>query len=338
MSALKLAVLDQSVAVAGRHNDVSIRETLAFARLSESLGYHRFWLAEHHNHDSIAGSSPEVLLAAVAATTTRIRIGSAGIMLPNYSTYKVAEQFRVLEALAPGRVDLGVGRAPGTDRRTSFALNPNVDQDSEHFPAHVRDLRAWTRGEPLQKGHVFEGLRAFPQGPTAPELWVLGSSDYGAQVAAHFGMPYCFAHFITDGQGVDHAMALYHAHYQPSDLRPKPYASVCVWALAAETEAEALRLFSTRERWRMARDRGELLPMMPPEEAQAHPYSEAERGKILQMRMNALIGTASQVGDRLRALAERVGAQEIAVLTWTHDPDARRRSYELLAEEFNLSA
>ena len=230
MSILHLSVLDQSVAVAGKGHDDSIRETLAFARHCEDLGFHRFWMAEHHNHDSIAGSAPEVLMAAVAATTARMRIGSAGIMLPNYSTFKVAEQFRVLEALAPGRIDLGVGRAPGTDRRTAFALNPNVDQDSEHFPAHVRDLLAWTQGKPLVRGHAFEGLRAFPQGSTSPQVWVLGSSEFGAQVAAHFGLPYSFAHFITDGQGVEQAMQMYHRNYQPSERHPTPYASVCVWA------------------------------------------------------------------------------------------------------------
>lgn len=336
MSALKLAVLDQSVAIAGVPHEASIRATVQFAQECEALGYHRFWMAEHHNHDSIAGSCPEILMAAVAATTARIRIGSAGIMLPNYATYKVAEQFRVLEALAPGRIDLGVGRAPGSDRRTSFALNPNVDQDSEHFPAHLRDLMAWTRCQPLQQGHVFEGLRAFPHGSSAPETWVLGSSDYGAQVAAHFGLPYCFAHFITDGQGVDNVLRLYIDNYQPSERHPLPYASVCVWALAADTEAEALRLFATRERWRMARDRGRLLAMMPPEEALAHPYTEAERGRILQMRMNALIGSAEQVADKLRELARRVNVQEVAILTWTYDQAARRRSYELLAEAFSL--
>ncbi|MFN0318074.1 MAG: LLM class flavin-dependent oxidoreductase [Burkholderiales bacterium] len=333
---MQLSVLDQSVAVQGRPHDESIRETLAFARHCEALGFHRFWMAEHHNHDSISGTAPEVLMAAVAATTQRIRVGSAGIMLPNYSTFKVAEQFRVLEAIAPGRIDLGVGRAPGTDRRTAFALNPNVDQDSEHFPSHVRDLLAWTQGQPLASGHVFEGLRAFPSGATAPEVWVLGSSDFGAQVAAHFGLPHSFAHFITDGQGADQALEIYHRNYRPSERHPNPYASLCVWALAADTEEEALRLFSTRERWRMARDRGILLPMVPPEEALAHPYSEAERGKILQMRMNAIIGTGAQVADRLRELAQRVNAQEVVVLTWTYDSQARWHSYELLAKEFGL--
>lgn len=333
---LHLSVLDQSIAVQGRPQEASIRETLAFAKHCETLGFHRFWMAEHHNHDSISGTSPEILMAAVAATTERIRIGSAGIMLPNYSTFKVAEQFRVLEALAPGRIDLGVGRAPGTDRRTSFALNPNVDQDSEHFPSHVRDLQAWLKGEPLAKGHTFEGLRAFPSGTTVPEVWILGSSDFGAQVAAYFGLPYCFAHFITEGQGVDQAMEIYRSTYRPSERHPTPYASVCVWALAADSEEEALRLFSTRERWRMARDRGLLLPMLPPEECLQHPYSEAERGKILQMRLNAMIGTAPQVADKLRALAQRVQAQEVAVLTWTYDSEARWHSYQLLAKEFGL--
>jgi luciferase family oxidoreductase group 1 len=183
---------------------------------------------------------------------------------------------------------------------------------------------------------VFEGLRAFPSGATVPEVWVLGSSDFGAQVAAHFGLPYCFAHFITDGQGVEQAMEIYHRNYRPSQRHPAPYSALCVWGLAADTEHEALRLFSTRERWRMARDRGILLPMMPPEEAMAHPYTEAERGKILQMRLNAIIGTGEQVASKLRELAQRVKAQEVAVLTWTYDSQARWHSYDLLAKEFGL--
>ncbi|MSQ59727.1 MAG: LLM class flavin-dependent oxidoreductase [Betaproteobacteria bacterium] len=333
---MQISVLDQSVAVQGRLHEESIRETMAFARHCEALGFHRFWMAEHHNHDSISGTAPEILMAAVAATTQRIRVGSAGIMLPNYSTFKVAEQFRVLEAIAPGRIDLGVGRAPGTDRRTAFALNPNVDQDSEHFPSNVRDLLAWIEGKPLASGHVFQGLRAFPSGGTAPEVWVLGSSDFGAQVAAHFGLPHSFAHFITDGQGAEEALETYRRNYRPSERHPTPYASLCVWALAADTEQEALRLFSTRECWRMARDRGILLPMVPPEEAMAHPYSEAERGKILQMRTKAIIGTGAQVADRLRELAQRVNAQEIVILTWTYDSQARWHSYDLLAKEFGL--
>ena len=192
---MRLSVLDQSTTASGRSPDASIRETMALARHVESLGYARYWLAEHHSSDSQAGTAPEVLMAAIAATTTRIRVGSAGVMLPHYSALKVAEQFRVLEAIAPGRIDMGLGRAPGSDGRTAMALNPNAAAAAEQFPAMVRDLLAWTRGEALPDGHPFRAVTAQPTGPTAPEPWILGSSAYGAQVAAFFGLPYCFAHF-----------------------------------------------------------------------------------------------------------------------------------------------
>jgi luciferase family oxidoreductase group 1 len=247
---LRLSVLDQSTIVSGRTPAESIRESLALARYCEALGYSRYWLAEHHNSGSQAGTAPEVLIAAIAATTSRIRVGSAGVMLPHYSALKVAEQFRVLEAIAPGRIDLGLGRAPGSDGRTAFALNPLADTAAEQFPAQVRDLLAWVAGEKLIEGHPFRDVVAQPLGPTAPEVWILGSSGYGAQVAAYFGLPYCFAHFITDGRGTAEALALYRAQYRPSARFPEPYAGVCVWALAAESEVEAERLFTSRVVWR----------------------------------------------------------------------------------------
>src|SRR5215472_2937118 len=206
---LRLSVLDQSTAVTGRSPDTSIRESLALAKHCEALGYARYWCAEHHNSASQAGTAPEILISAIAATTTRIRVGSAGVMLPHYSSLKVAEQFRVLEAIAPGRIDLGLGRAPGSDGRTAFALNPLAETAADHFPAQVRDLLAWLAGEKLLAGHPFRDIIAQPGGPTMPEVWMLGSSEYGPQVAAYFGLPFCFAHFITDGRGVEQAMALY---------------------------------------------------------------------------------------------------------------------------------
>jgi len=205
---MKLSVLDQSASVSGRSEDASIRETLELAKLCEDLGYARFWVSEHHNHPAIVGTAPEILMAAIAATTKRIRIGSAGIMLPHYSALKVAEQFRVLEALAPGRIDMGLGRAPGSDRLTAYALNPKADSAADHFPDQIRDLMAWVADEPLPDAHPFRQIRAHPTGPFTPETWILGSSDYGAQVAAHFGLPYCFAYFFTDGQGVESALDL----------------------------------------------------------------------------------------------------------------------------------
>jgi hypothetical protein len=181
---MRLSVLDQSVAVAGRPHDQSIRNTVALAKHCETLGYERFWVSEHHNHPTIVGTAPEIVMAAIAATTERIRIGSAGIMLPHYAPFKVAEVFRVLDALAPGRIDMGLGRAPGSDGRTAFALNPAANERPEHFPSDVRDLMAWVQDEPLVNGHPFAAVKAFPQGTTSPEVWILGSSDYGAQVAA----------------------------------------------------------------------------------------------------------------------------------------------------------
>ena len=186
---LKLSVLDQSAAVTGRAQAAAIVQTLALAQHAEALGYHRFWVSEHHSHPSIVGSAPEVLMAAIAATTSRIRIGSAGVMLPHYAPLKVAEQFRVLEALAPGRIDLGVGRAPGSDMRTARLLRQSAQQSSDDFPIQVRELQAWVTGREgidLPEGHPGHGVTANPTGPTSPTLWMLGSSDYGAQLAAHF--------------------------------------------------------------------------------------------------------------------------------------------------------
>ncbi|MBN8928803.1 MAG: luciferase [Rhodospirillales bacterium 69-11] len=335
---LRLSVLDQSTVVTGRTPDTSIRESIRLAQHCEALGYHRYWCAEHHNSESQAGTAPEILIAAIAATTTRIRIGSAGVMLPHYSSLKVAEQFRVLDAIAPGRIDLGLGRAPGSDGLTAYALNPQAETAAEHFPAQVRDLLAWIAGTPLMEGHPFRTIRAQPQGPTRPEVWILGSSDYGAQVAAYFGLPFCFAHFITDGGGAAQALSLYREGYRPSADHPTPHAAICVWGMAAETEAEAARLFTSRELWRLGRDRGVFTALPSPEEAAAHTYSEAERARVQRLRERAFYGTPDHVAARLRTLATELGVDELAVLTTLHDPEARRRSYALLAEAFGLAA
>jgi luciferase family oxidoreductase group 1 len=333
---LRLSVLDQSTVISGRLPDASIRESLDLARHCDALGYHRYWCAEHHNSDSIAGTAPEVLMAAIAATTHQIRVGSAGVMLPHYATLKVAEQFRVLDAIAPGRIDLGLGRAPGSDGLTAHALNPNAATAAEQFPAQVRDLLAWVTGGALAEGHPFRSVRAQPVGATAPEVWILGSSDYGAQVAAFFGLPYCFAHFITDGEGAAQALHLYRETFRPSAFLSAPKSALCVWAMAAETQAEAARLFTSRELFRLGRDRGIYNPLPSPEEAAAHHYSASDRVRIEQTRARGIYGTPDVVGDRLRALAEELGVQEVAILTTLHSAAARRHSYTLLAREFGM--
>ncbi len=334
--ALRLSILDQSVAAAGKGHDDTIRQTLALAEQAEAWGYHRFWVSEHHSHPSIVGSAPEILMAAIAARTQRIRIGSAGVMLPHYAPYKVAEQFRVLDALAPGRIDLGVGRAPGSDGRTAQVLNPDR-YASERFPQQVMELQAWVQGQDLPPGHPGHGIHAYPAAATAPTLWMLGSSDYGAQLAAHLGMPYAFAWFITDGQGADNALAIYRETFKPSTLLRQPHATVCVWALAADTDEEAWRLFDSRARWRMDRNLGRLGPLLPPEQA-LREYSAAEQMALDKLRANAIVGSASTVGSRLRQLAQRLAVDELVLITWTHDAQAQRRSFELLAPEFSLTA
>jgi len=342
MTGFTLSALDQSSIASGRTPGEAIRETIALAQHCEALGFRRYWCAEHHNSASHAGSAPEVLLAAIGAVTRRIRIGSAGVMLPHYSSLKVAEQFRVLEAIAPGRVDLGVGRAPGSDGRTAFALNPNANQAADRFPAQVMEVLGWL-GEGLPENHPFRSIVAQPNVATRPKMWILGSSDYGAQVAGYFGLPYCFAHFFSDGGGSEQAVAVYRESFQPKPDMPgrlaAPHPALGVYCLVADTEAEARRLFQSRELWRLKRDRGLYLPLPSVEEAEAYVYSDLERARVEKMRDTAMVGAPEQVKARLEALAAAHGGiAEFAVITHCHDPEARRRSYTLLAEAFGMKA
>ena len=333
---MRLGILDQSIAAAGRPQAEAIRNTVALAEHCERLGYGRFWVSEHHNHPTIVGTAPEILVAGMAARTSRIRIGSAGVMLPHYAPFKVAEQFRVLDALAPGRIDLGLGRAPGSDGLTAFALNPRANERPAEFPADIRDLQAWLKAEPLPEGHPFRRLGAFPQGDTAPQIWLLGSSNYGAQVAAWFGLPYAFAWFFTDGRGAREALGLYREHYKPSADWPKPYSAICVWALAADSEEEAQFHFGPRLRWRLGRDRGVFLPLESAEKAAAYEYSGGEAARLARFRQEAIVGRPDRVVERIAAIGEDLGVDEVAVVTWTHDEAARRRSYALIAEAWGI--
>jgi luciferase family oxidoreductase group 1 len=335
---VKLSVLDQSVAVEGRGQDHALRDTLDLAVHCEALGYQRFWVSEHHGLPTIVGSAPEILMAAIAARTTRIRIGSAGVMLPHYAALKVAEQFRVLDALAPGRIDLGVGRAPGSDGRTARALNPNAAGAADDFPQQVQALQAWTRGQAL------EGIHAYPEPPPgsgferAPEIWMLGSSDYGAQLAAYLGLPYAFAYFFMDGQGVEQALGLYRELYRPSERHPNPQPTICVWALVADTDEQAQHQALSRDRWRLDRQTGRLGPLRWPDEIAAHGFTPAEIAQLAPMRSRAFVGSATRVGAQLRRLAAELQLDHLVVNTWACDPAVRRHSYALLAREFGLAA
>jgi luciferase family oxidoreductase group 1 len=330
---LKLSVLDQSPSAHRCEQSQSIRDTLELAQRCEAWGYHRFWVSEHHSHPAIVGSAPEVLMAAIAARTQRIRIGSAGIMLPHYAALKVAEQFRVLDALAPGRIDLGIGRAPGSDQRTARLLNPH-GLGAQDFPQQALELQAWVQGRDLPPDHPGHGVKAVPTGQTAPQLWMLGSSDYGAQLAAYLGWPYAFAWFITDGQGAEQALHLYRSQFMSSAQQPAPHAALCVWALVADTAEEAWHEFESRQRFRMDRRLGRLGPLLPPDQARRD-YAPEEQAELQALRRQALVGTAGEVARRLKDLASLLQAQEVVVISWTHGLQARLRSYELLAETFD---
>jgi len=330
-----LSVLDQSPVRSGGTPADAIHETLDLARAADRLGYHRYWLAEHHSTAGLAGSSPEVLIGRVAALTSRIRVGSGGVMLTHYSPLKVAESFRVLETLFPGRIDLGIGRAPGSDPLTARALSHGPGAlGLEHFPNQIADLIAFI-GDGLPAGHPFAGVRAMPTGPTAPDVWLLGSSGDSAAYAAHFGTAFSFAHFINDEGGAEVVRA-YREHFRPSPRLDAPRASVAAFAVCADTEAEAERLARSRDLFLVRLRTGRPGPYPSVEEALAYPYAPHELAIVRHTRRRTITGAPERARERLLALADEYGVDELVVVTITHSPKARLRSYELLAEAFGL--
>ena len=333
---LRVSVLDQSPVRSGMTAAEAVHETLELARAAERLGYHRYWLAEHHATPGLAGSCPEVLIGQVAARTARIRVGSGGVMLSHYSALKVAETFRTLETLFPGRIDLGIGRAPGSDRRTARALRdaPAIPE-AEFFPDQVADLLGYLRDE-LPAGHPFAGVRAMPDGAGEPEVWLLGSSDQSAALAAHFGAAFSFAHFIN-GDGGAEITRDYVRSFRPSPSLAAPQASAAVFVVCADTEAEARRLARSRELFILRLHTGRPGRYPSVEEAEAYPYTAHEQAIVEYNRQRTIAGTPEQVRERLLAMAGDYGVEELVIVTITHDPKARLRSYELVAQAFELS-
>jgi luciferase family oxidoreductase group 1 len=318
-----LSILDQSPIVHGATPREAVAATIALAKRAEELGYHRYWLAEHHASANLADASPEVLLARLTGETARIRLGSGGIMLPHYSAFKVAEVFRMLDALAPDRIDLGVGRAPGGTRIVSAALQ---SRDSDLFPQQVQEVLAYLGGE-LPDPRL-RGLIAQPTGDTSPAMWVLGSSDFGARLAAQFGLPYSFAQFIGgDYPQVTHA---YRQLFEPSAHLAKPHCMVTIAAIVAPTDEEADVLSQPGLLSRMRRLRGISAPFPSLAEAQAYPWTDLEKAEAIASR-NMIIGSPATVRARIDALVEKYGADEVMVLTIAPDYATRQRSYELLA-------
>jgi luciferase family oxidoreductase group 1 len=320
--AIPLSVLDQSPIVHGATPREAVEATIALARRAEELGYRRYWLAEHHATASLADASPEVLLARLTGETSRIRLGSGGIMLPHYSAFKVAETFRMLDALAPDRIDLGVGRAPGGTRLVSAALRSG---DPMLFPEQVQETLAYLAGETDPR---LRELIAQPAGETSPAVWILGSSDFGARLAAQLGLPYSFAQFI--GGEYPEIMQLYRRSFVPSAYLAAPYAMVTVAAIVAPTDAEADLISLPALLSRLRRLRGIYAPLPSLAEAQAYPWTPQERAEVAASR-NIIAGSPETVRARIETLVTTYAADEVMVVTIAPDYELRRRSYELLA-------
>jgi len=309
----------------------ALRESIELARRVERMGYHRFWIAEHHGTGGLASSAPEILIGQVLAQTHAIRVGSGGVMLSHYSALKVAEQFRMLEALFPGRVDLGVGRAPGSDQRHAAALSHGPGSlPLDAYPDQVDDLVSYL-SDALPLGHPFADIRATPRVDTAPTVWCLGSSLDSAMIAAELGLPYAFAHFINQEAGT-RAVQLYRQRFKPSRWLEAPQVAVGLSALCAPTEEEAIRLSWSRYCMRFRRGQG----VPTPETALAFDYSPAELAYIEYTRPRSAIGDPPQVHDKIAARLEEFDVDEAILVTITHDFEDRVRSYELIAREFAL--
>jgi len=332
---MKLSVLDQSPIISGHSAAQAIEETLKLARRADELGYTRYWLAEHHAIGALADPCPEVLLARLGAETGRIRVGTGGVLLPYYSAFKVAEVFRMLEALYPGRIDLGIGRAPGGDQRTARAVGGGHFPDAEQFPQQVWELVGHLDGT-LPDDHPFKKVRVQPEGKTAPELWLLGSSDYSGLLAAQLGLRFSFAHFIN-AQGGDAVTRAYKERYQPSGREPEPHAAVCCFVICAETDAEAERRARVVDLRRLEMAYNLDTPVATQEMAEQRVFNVEERAHIQSQRARLVHGSAETCKAKLLKIAERFSADELMVLTITGDYATRIESYELLARAFELS-
>ncbi|MEZ5597661.1 MAG: LLM class flavin-dependent oxidoreductase [Pseudomonadales bacterium] len=333
---LSVGVLDQSPIIEGETAADALANSVALARTAERLGYHRYWVAEHHASGSFAGSAPEILVAHIAAATRHIRVGSGGVMLMHYSPLKVAEVFRVLATLHPDRVDLGIGRAPGGDQLTAVALAYGSRLGLEYFAARLADLLAFIGGTtPFTE--ALAPVQALPEPAVSPQVWVLGSSPDGAMLAAHFGLPFCYAHFISASQ-LEKASKVYRRDFRPSAWLERPRLGLGVAAICADTDAEAMQLARSGEMWRLRFERGEFAPFPNMETVLNQKVTEEDEKLLEARRRRQFTGTAPVVGAALRQLAADHGADELSIVSITPDFASRQHVYELLAPELGLKA
>jgi luciferase family oxidoreductase group 1 len=327
---MNISVLDQAPISEGSTGADALRNTLDLARLTDQLGYSRYWVAEHHGTPMLACSSPEVMIASIGSITHRMRIGSGGVMLPHYSPLKVAETFSILSALFPDRVDLGIGRAPGTDPSTAFALQRDRRQAApDDFPQQFGELLGYLENR-MPPGHPFARLAALPGRPHVPDVWLLGSSEQSALWAADNGLPYCFADFINP-DGVEYAR-LYRERFSPSEMLAEPRMMAASFAVCAETNEDAQRIASSARMARAFLNQGRLIPVPPIEKALAFLAENGSNADSAARPRRAIVGDPSAVKKGIEEVAELYRAAEVMIVTITYDHAARRRSYELIAE------
>ncbi|WP_143307104.1 LLM class flavin-dependent oxidoreductase [Chitinophaga vietnamensis] len=332
MQKIKFGVLDQSIIPRGGNATTAVLRTAELVKVADELGYTRFWVSEHHNLPRIAGSTPEVLIAHLAGEAKRIRVGSGGIMLPNHSSLKVAENFRMLETLFPGRIDLGIGRAPGGDRETSSILNPSNTFSERDFMQQLIDLRSFLTDH-REGGSQYDHIRAIPEAETAPEMWILSSSGGSGQFAAHLGMALSFAHFINPDGGAQ-AVKQYRHYFKPSLQLPEPRVNVGIFGFCSEDE-EALQRWLTEMDFRMLWiETGAKGEYPSYEEIRKIEYTPAHQARINFNRRRMVFGTPAQMRARVKALAEEYGTDEIILSTFNDDLDATKKSMELVANLF----
>ena len=337
MNRVPLSVLDLATVRAGHHSADALRGTTEIARTADDLGSSRCWVAEHHNMPAVASTSPPVLIGHLAANTNRIKVGSGGVMLPNHMPFVVAEQFALLEALYPGRIDLGIGRAPGTDQATATALrgvSPHLTV--EQFPDHLGMVLALL-GDGRVAPERTSKLQATPAPETFPEVWMLGSSTYGAQVAAALGLPFCYAYHFAMSSDVDTAARLYRSGFQPSPRFPEPHLMVSASAIAAGTREEAQFLAGPSRIMALSLRTGRLGPMVSPESAAEHDLSDLDRSLLDQLPGTQYAGTAEDVVADLDALVERTGASELILAGAVYDPATRQDSLARIAKAWGLA-
>lgn len=326
-----LSILDLSFVTTQTPPSLALNRTVELAQAAERLGYRRFWLAEHHSMPSIASSAPDIMIGRVAAATQTIRVGSGGIMLTNHAPLVVAERFKTLEALFPGRIDLGLGRAPGTDQVTAYALRRRLDErQGDDFLERLQELLLWESRD-FPEGHPFAKIQAMPSDAPLPPVWLLGSSDYSAHLAGRIGAGYAFASHFSDHDAVEPMLA-YRTAFEPVGALAQPYSIIAVAAVVAQTDEEAERLSLTYDLNWLRRARGVLMPLPSPEEAAAHAWTEQERAYVAQRRKRLFAGSPQSVIARLRDFAQATKADEIMVTSSIFDFDARVRSYEMLME------